>query len=229
MTSHTPPDNYMIRSDYVSNAVLQSAAPETTPYWNRTRLAASVTGEVAALLVDGGEALAALDVLDELVADAQHAAVREAVGGLDGDIGRGLSDARGEARHPVRAGAERRSVDEHRHLVGPVAAHVEGELQTRGAANFVGYLKRPEAYIIYDDGWFRANVLRILEHDFDYAPCYVQSPALDKVCTTARELSLNEYDATVMYMMPPDGRKPVGTDTRLNRFSDTGPCSANGM
>ncbi|MCY4452563.1 MAG: AMP-binding protein [Immundisolibacterales bacterium] len=36
----------------------------------------------------------------------------------------------------------------------PAPPGVSGDLQARGAANFVGYLKRPEAFATDDDGWF---------------------------------------------------------------------------
>ncbi|ORU90829.1 MAG: hypothetical protein A6F71_07725 [Cycloclasticus sp. symbiont of Poecilosclerida sp. M] len=41
---------------------------------------------------------------------------------------------------------------------------VEGLLQTRGAGNFVGYLKRPEAYDTDDDGWFETGDLAKIVH-----------------------------------------------------------------
>ena len=49
------------------------------------------------------------------------------------------------------AGMEVRVVDEARN---PAPPGVSGDLQARGAANFVGYLKRPEAYATDDEGWF---------------------------------------------------------------------------
>ena len=49
------------------------------------------------------------------------------------------------------AGMEVRVVDEDREPAPPGAP---GALQARGAANFVGYLKRPEAYATDEDGWF---------------------------------------------------------------------------
>ena len=49
------------------------------------------------------------------------------------------------------AGMEVRIVDEERK---PVPPGVSGDLQARGAANFVGYLKRPEAFGTDEDGWF---------------------------------------------------------------------------
>ena len=48
-------------------------------------------------------------------------------------------------------GMEVRVVDEARRPVPPGAS---GTLQARGAANFVGYLKRPDAYATDEDGWF---------------------------------------------------------------------------
>ena len=49
------------------------------------------------------------------------------------------------------AGMEVRVVDEARN---PVPPGVPGDLQARGAANFVGYLKRPEAFATDEGGWF---------------------------------------------------------------------------
>ena len=49
------------------------------------------------------------------------------------------------------AGMEVRVVDEDR---GPAPPGVPGAFQARGAANFVGYLKRPEAYATDENGWF---------------------------------------------------------------------------
>ena len=49
------------------------------------------------------------------------------------------------------AGMEVRVVDEDRE---PAPPGMPGALQARGAANFVGYLKRPEAYATDEDGWF---------------------------------------------------------------------------
>ena len=49
------------------------------------------------------------------------------------------------------AGMEVRVVGEDRE---PAPPGVPGALQARGAANFVGYLKRPEAYATDRDGWF---------------------------------------------------------------------------
>ena len=51
-------------------------------------------------------------------------------------------------------GMELRIVDEQGQ---PVAHDVEGRLQVRGAANFVGYLKRPEAYEVDEDDWFETG------------------------------------------------------------------------
>lgn len=48
-------------------------------------------------------------------------------------------------------GMEVRVVDEARR---PVPPGVSGDLQARGAANFVCYLKRPEAWATDEDGWF---------------------------------------------------------------------------
>ena len=44
---------------------------------------------------------------------------------------------------------------------------IEGRLQTRGAANFVGYLKRPEAYDTDEEGWFETGDLAKIVHQ-DY-------------------------------------------------------------
>ena len=49
---------------------------------------------------------------------------------------------------------EVRVVDAENRLVPP---DVEGRLQTRGAGNFVGYLKRPDAYGVDADGWFETG------------------------------------------------------------------------
>jgi len=46
----------------------------------------------------------------------------------------------------------------------PVTNGVEGRLQTRGAGNFVGYLKRPEAYDTDADGWFETGDLAQIVH-----------------------------------------------------------------
>lgn len=60
------------------------------------------------------------------------------------------------------AGQEVRVVDEHKH---PVANGVVGDLQTRGAANFVGYLKRPEAYDLDEAGWFDTGDIAVMDDD----------------------------------------------------------------
>lgn len=52
------------------------------------------------------------------------------------------------------AGMEVRVIDEGGAIV---AAGVEGRLQARGAASFVGYLKRPEAFDCDTDGWFETG------------------------------------------------------------------------
>ena len=59
-------------------------------------------------------------------------------------------------------GQEVRIVDEQK---TPVPAGVVGELQTRGSANFVGYLKRPEAYDLDDDGWFDTGDIASMDED----------------------------------------------------------------
>ena len=41
----------------------------------------------------------------------------------------------------------------------------DGHLQVRGAANFVGYLKRPEAYDVDSDGWFGTGDIARLDGD----------------------------------------------------------------
>lgn len=51
-------------------------------------------------------------------------------------------------------GMELRIVDD---AGDPVPADTEGRLQCRGAANFVGYLKRPEAFEVDADGWFETG------------------------------------------------------------------------
>lgn len=40
-----------------------------------------------------------------------------------------------------------------------------GDLQTRGAANFIGYLKRPEAYGLDADGWFDTGDIAVMDDD----------------------------------------------------------------
>ena len=47
----------------------------------------------------------------------------------------------------------------------PAAAGEEGRLQTRGASNFVGYLKRPELYGVDDEGWFDTGDLARMDGD----------------------------------------------------------------
>ena len=59
-------------------------------------------------------------------------------------------------------GQEVRVVDENKH---PVANGVVGDLQTRGSANFVGYLKRPEAYDLDEDGWFDTGDIAVMDED----------------------------------------------------------------
>ncbi len=49
----------------------------------------------------------------------------------------------------------------------PVQDGVDGRLQTRGPANFVGYLKRPEAYDTDEEGWFETGDLAKIVHQ-DY-------------------------------------------------------------
>ena len=61
-------------------------------------------------------------------------------------------------------GQEVRVVDENK---TPVPVGVVGELQTRGSANFVGYLKRPEAYDLDDEGWFDTGDIASMDED-DY-------------------------------------------------------------
>ena len=45
-----------------------------------------------------------------------------------------------------------------------VESGIEGRLQTRGAGNFVGYLKRPEAYDTDEEGWFETGDLAKIVH-----------------------------------------------------------------
>jgi cyclohexanecarboxylate-CoA ligase len=47
----------------------------------------------------------------------------------------------------------------------PVAAGVEGRLQMRGAALFLGYLKKPELYGVDKDGWFETGDLAQMTND----------------------------------------------------------------
>ena len=46
-----------------------------------------------------------------------------------------------------------------------LAANLEGHLQIRGAANFVGYAGRPEAYDTDADGWFKTGDLARIDAD----------------------------------------------------------------
>ncbi len=62
---------------------------------------------------------------------------------------------------PIR-GMEVRVVDAEGMLLPPGA---EGRLQTRGATNFVGYLKRPEWYAMDADGWFETGDLARIDAD----------------------------------------------------------------
>jgi cyclohexanecarboxylate-CoA ligase len=59
-------------------------------------------------------------------------------------------------------GMDLRIVDED---ANPVANGQEGRLQARGAANFVGYLKRPEAYEVDADGWFETGDNATMDDD----------------------------------------------------------------
>ena len=47
----------------------------------------------------------------------------------------------------------------------PLAHGQEGRLQARGVANFVGYLKKPEAYDTDADGWFETGDLATMDAD----------------------------------------------------------------
>ena len=47
----------------------------------------------------------------------------------------------------------------------PVENGVEGRLQTRGMANFVGYLKRPELFATDAEGWFETGDLAWMQDD----------------------------------------------------------------
>ena len=60
------------------------------------------------------------------------------------------------------AGQEVRVVDENKQ---PIPTGTVGDLQTRGAANFVGYLKRPEAYDLDEDGWFDTGDIATMDGD----------------------------------------------------------------
>lgn len=59
-------------------------------------------------------------------------------------------------------GLEIRIVDDAGHVRGP---DQEGDLQIRGAANFVGYLGRPEAFDTDADGWFKTGDLARIDAD----------------------------------------------------------------
>ena len=59
------------------------------------------------------------------------------------------------------SGTEMRVVDREGNTLGE---NKEGRLQTRGAGNFVGYLKRPEAYDTDSDGWFETGDLAKIIH-----------------------------------------------------------------
>ena len=59
-------------------------------------------------------------------------------------------------------GHEVRVIDEARRQLQPGQA---GDLQTRGAANFIGYLKRPEAYAVDNDGWFDTGDIATIDED----------------------------------------------------------------
>ena len=58
------------------------------------------------------------------------------------------------------AGMEVRVVGEDR---VPAPPGVPGALQARGAANFVGYLKRPEAYATDEEGWFATGDIATMD------------------------------------------------------------------
>ena len=62
---------------------------------------------------------------------------------------------------PLR-GMEIRTVDQAGQVVPP---DQEGRLQARGAANFVGYLKRPDWYAMDADGWFDTGDLARIDAD----------------------------------------------------------------
>ncbi|MEM7469448.1 MAG: AMP-binding protein, partial [Pseudomonadota bacterium] len=61
------------------------------------------------------------------------------------------------------AGQAVRVVDEtNKHKLAPGNV---GLLQTRGSANFVGYLKRPEAYDLDREGWFDTGDIAVMDDD----------------------------------------------------------------
>ncbi|MEM7408252.1 MAG: AMP-binding protein, partial [Pseudomonadota bacterium] len=59
-------------------------------------------------------------------------------------------------------GMELRVVDDDKQVV---ANGIDGQLQVRGAANFVGYLKRPEAYSVDAEGWFDTGDIARMDDD----------------------------------------------------------------
>jgi cyclohexanecarboxylate-CoA ligase len=59
-------------------------------------------------------------------------------------------------------GQEVRIVDDDKN---PVPNGTVGDLQTRGVANFVGYLKKPEAYGLDSDGWFDTGDIAVMDDD----------------------------------------------------------------
>ncbi|MBV1882144.1 MAG: AMP-binding protein [Pseudomonadales bacterium] len=59
-------------------------------------------------------------------------------------------------------GMEVRVIDSDRNVL---PAGTEGDLQARGSFNFVGYLKRPEAYDTDEDGWFDTGDVAIMDED----------------------------------------------------------------